>query len=89
MPYCRKKYPDIYFNNIQEELVFAEPTNYEINIIKQSTSQFESLNLKEHENDLCNFYEVFINHGDNIYQISFIILHTHSDANDAIPMRCR
>src|SRR4051812_20595742 len=81
-PMCRKNYPEIYLNK-SEEQIFEIPNNipypYEINILKQDNGQFQTLSLREHEDDLCDFYDIFISHGEQVYQISFIILYTSTE----------
>ena len=74
-PMCRKLYSDIYFSKEEEEQVFHIPSSYNVNIIHENVSQFQDLRLTENENDICEFYEVFVNYGDIIYQVSFIILY--------------
>jgi hypothetical protein len=75
-PMCRKEYKDIYLYHEEEEQVFAIPDNYEVNVIQHNASEFRDIILRENEDDNCEFYEAFINYGEVLHQVSFIILYT-------------
>jgi len=74
-PMCRKVYKDIFLYQ-EEEQVFTIPNNYEVNVVQQNASQYQDIILGENEDDNCEFYDVFINYGEVIHQVSFIILYT-------------
>ena len=74
-PMCRRKY-NISILNEPEKQEEKIPHEYIINIFPQNENDLRSLIIRDHVDDQCNFYEVFVIHGEILYQYSFMILHS-------------